>query len=48
MRTKHVNLVLGLLLSCLASRHAENFSAEDLARRTMERGNCLGYAGREL
>src|SRR6478672_5199096 len=37
MKTKRINFMLGLLLSCSVSTHAENFSAEELARRTMER-----------
>ena len=38
MKTKRINFVLGLLLSCsVSTTRAENFSAEELARRTMER-----------
>src|SRR5580693_5459084 len=37
MKTKHINFVLGLLLSCLVSTRAENLSPEELARLTMER-----------
>jgi hypothetical protein len=37
MKTKRINFVLGLLLSCSVSTRAENFSTEELARRTMER-----------
>ena len=37
MKTKRINFLLGLLLSCSVSTRAENFSAEELARRTMER-----------
>ena len=37
MKTKRINFLLGLLLSCSGSTRAENFSAEELARRTMER-----------
>src|SRR5580693_7554489 len=37
MKTKHINFMLGLLLSFSASTRAENFSAEELARRAMER-----------
>src|SRR5580693_8848074 len=37
MKTKRINFVLGLLLSYSVSTRAENFSAEELARRTMER-----------
>jgi hypothetical protein len=35
--TKLISLMLGLLLSCSISTRAENFSAEDLNRRTIER-----------
>jgi hypothetical protein len=37
MRTKLIGLMLGLLLSCSISARAENFSAEELNRRTLER-----------
>jgi hypothetical protein len=37
MKTKRLSFVLGLLLSCSISRRAENFSAEELNRRTIER-----------
>ena len=38
MKTKRINFVLSLLLSCsVSTTRAENFSAEELARRTMER-----------
>jgi hypothetical protein len=37
MRTKLISLVLGLSLSGSFSTRAENFSAEELNRRTLER-----------
>jgi hypothetical protein len=37
MKTKVIIFTLGLLLSCLVSTHAENFSAEELNRRAIER-----------
>ena len=37
MRTRLISLVLGLSLSGSLSTRAENFSAEELNRRTLER-----------
>jgi len=37
MKTKLISFTLSLLLSCSVSTRAENFSAEELDRRTLER-----------
>lgn len=51
-KTKLISILFVLLLSCLVSTHAENYSAEELNRRTLERRaveDChLGHAGGQL
>jgi hypothetical protein len=37
MKTNRINFALGLLVSCSVSTRADNYSAGELARRTMER-----------